>query len=179
MKKIALVVGHRSGKKGAYGDTGMSEWDFWSEFLSDILLMLPKHNQYKICFRGNDHHGYGERMKEMHKKIDTWGADISVSFHFNGSDNGSVTGHEILYCSNGGKRLAEKLDVCFDKWLDNNDRGIKKRTKHQRGGGFLCRGNSKCILVEPFFGSHQHSFIRNGSERQKLINGFLEFFDML
>lgn len=179
MKKIALVIGHRSGSKGAYGDAGISEWDFWNEFISDIYVDLPTNHQFKLFLRSNAVDGYGERMKEMHKRIDEWGADISVSFHFNASSIESVTGHEVLYCSNGGKRLAVLMDKHLDMWLNNKDRNIKKRLKHDRGGGFLCRGNSKCILVEPFFASHQSKFIRGGEHRSDLINAFLGFFEAI
>ena len=118
--------------------------------------------------------GYGEKMKDLHKRIDEWGAEVSVSFHFNAFGVEAVNGHEILYHSKGGKKLAKKMDKIFDIYLDNRDRNIKQRNRKQRGGGFLSRGKSLCILVEPFFASHQDRFM-DGGERQNLLTSFVEF----
>ena len=177
--KIALVVGHRNGSQGSYGNTGISEWKYWKEFLAEMIEQLPLDNQYQIFLRNDRMGGYTNEMIDLHKRIDVFGADLSVSFHFNGSGDSSIHGNEVLYCSDGGKKFAEILNGIFRDNLQNNNRGIKKREKSDRGGGFLCRGRSKCILVEPFFESHQNEFVDGGSQREVLMESFIEFFQRI
>jgi len=175
MKKIALVIGHRSLKQGAYGNAGVSEFAFYNRYIEELLPQLPKDKSYAIFRRKDDLSGYSERMQELHSRIDEWGADISISFHFNAFGNTIVNGHEILYCSKNGEKLAKSLDEKFDKYLNNSDRNIKKLTMEDRGGGFVCRGKSICILVEPFFAAHQSEFMLGGAQRQAMSKALIEF----
>ena len=181
--KLALVIGHRSGAKGAYGNMGISEHDFYTKFVPELVKRLEHEkfeHEYKVFYRFNDGgNGYTERMKDLHKRIDSWGAKVSISFHFNAAGNESINGHEILYCSNNGHDLAIGLDELFDAYLDNRDRNIKKRTKKQRGGGFLCRGKSTCVLIEPFFAAHQNRFIEGSDMREPLKNALVDFISTL
>ena len=178
MAKIALVIGHRSGAKGAYGNMGISEYDFYTKFVYELTLRLHSErfgHEYLVFNRNDNLSGYTSRMKDLHKRIDEWGAKYSISFHFNASGKEAVNGHEILYCSERGKDLAIELDELFDAYLDNNDRNILKRSKKDRGGGFLCRGRSVCILIEPFFAAHQNRFIEGGDMREPLKNALVDF----
>lgn len=175
--KIAFVVGHSATKKGAYGNTGLSEFDFYSKFVPELVERLKSEkleHSYQVFYRGTSG-GYTENMKDLHRRIDQWGADLSISFHFNAASNELVNGHEILYCSDKGYEYAVQLDELFDAYLDNNDRNTKKRTMSDRGGGFLCRGKSVCILIEPFFASHQNRYVRNGDMREPLKQALIDF----
>jgi len=176
--KVALVVGHAKDKQGAVGSEGISEYIFWRTFLKEHIEDFPKNNIYKIFYRPTSKKGYGSRMAALHQKIDAWGADVSVSFHFNASSNPGVNGHEVLYCSESGRTNAKLLNDCFTDYLDNHDRGIKRRTKKERGGGFLCRGKSVCVLAEPFFASHQYKYT-TGHGKSNLFYAFSDFFDSL
>jgi len=180
MKNIALVVGHRASSPGAYGNAGVPEWNFWNDGVSEIV---QKANGFpvelRVFHRQETGGGYTTKMKKLHREIDAWGADISVSLHFNASSNASANGHEVLYCSfsSRGRRYAEMMNAKFNKFLSNKDRGIKPKTKKDRGGGFLCRGRSACILIEPFFASHQNRYMHNGSDRHGLIQSIVEFIE--
>jgi len=176
--KVAFVKGHSSVKKGAWGNMGISEFDFYSKFIPQLIKRLKteaiaghKYQEFERGLVG----GYGEKMRELHKRIDAWGADISIAFHFNGAGDERINGHEILYCSNAGHNLAVGLDELFDAYLDNNDRNIKKIKKSDRGGGFVCRGKSVCILIEPFFGAHQNRFVECGDMREGLLQSLVDF----
>lgn len=177
-KKYAFVIGHRAGAKGAYGNLGISEFDFYTKFVNELIQRLRSENfghEYMVFTRQDGLGGYRERMKDLHKRIDAWGADISLSFHFNSFGDERVNGHEILYCSNGGYNLAIQMDDLFDAYLDNNDRNIKKITRKKRGGGFVCRGKSVCLLLEPFFASHQNRFVMGGDMRENLKSALVDF----
>jgi len=175
-KKVALVVGHRKRKPGAYGNAGLSEFQYNSILVNDIFSSLLGSDDVdvRIFYRDDKPGGYGEKMKRLHKRIDAWGADFSISFHFNACDKTWVNGHEILYCSNAGRRAAKILDKHFDKNLNNRDRNIKRRKKNQRGGGFLCRGRSVCVISEPFFASHQDKFVRGTDGYEVLKKSYID-----
>ena len=179
MSKIALVVGHDVNNRGAYGNKGISEWAFYNQLTME--LELPDKHDYMIMHRNPNLSGYTEKMEDIHERIDDWGADISVEFHFNSFSNKNVNGHEVLYCSKKSKEIAKQLDKAFDDNLENSDRGIKKVTlykKHpDRGAGFCCRGESLAIILEPFFGAHQHEFIQDGSKRELLKKAISEFLE--
>jgi N-acetylmuramoyl-L-alanine amidase len=180
MKKIALVVGHRSRSQGAYGNMGISEWIFNSDLAKEIVDEADDIDvDLKIFYRRESGHGYTQRMKTLHKEIDAWGADISVSLHFNASSHASANGHEVLHCafSSTSAKYAALMNSSFTKHLNNKDRGVKPKSRKDRGGGFLCRGRSYCILVEPFFASHQNEYIQGQRGREELINSFIEFFE--
>jgi len=180
MKKIALVVGHRSRSQGAYGNAGKSEWAFYNDLVQEIVDAAKGMNvNLKVFHRKESGHGYTQRMKHIHKEIDAWGGNISISCHFNASSNASANGHEVLHCaySRTSARYARTMNDIFSRHLANRNRGTKSRKKSQRGGGFLCRGKSYCILIEPFFASHQSDYMPHTRGRNDLINSFLEFFD--
>ncbi len=180
MKKIALVVGHRSRSQGAYGNAGHSEWSFYNDLVEEVIHAAKGMNvELKIFHRKENGHGYTQRMKHLHQEIDAWGGNISISCHFNASSHASANGHEVLHCasSHTSAKYARIMNDIFTRHLPNRSRGIKKRTKKQRGGGFLCRGRSYCILIEPFFASNQSDYMLHTRGREDLINSFLEFFD--
>lgn len=176
--KVALVIGHSRVRKGAWGNMGISEYDFYSKFVPELLKRLDSEHtshEFMMFERSPDGQSYTERMKELHSRIDKWGADLSLSFHFNAAGDERVNGHEILYCSNAGHNYAVELDELFDAYLDNRDRNIKQITLEDRGGGFVCRGRSVCLLLEPFFASHQNKYVTGGEMRVPLINAITDF----
>jgi len=169
--KFAIVVGHSERKQGAYGNAGVSEHTYNSQLAKDIKLRLDDLNiDSKIFYRKN-YGTYSEKMKDLHKRIDEYGAGVSISLHFNASAT-NAKGHEILYYSKGGRKVAEILDKEFDK-LGNRDRDIKKRTKGDRGGGFLARGKSKCVIAEPFFASEQKDFMFGTQGYVNLVDAYV------
>lgn len=182
--RVALVIGHDAIKQGAYGSEGISEWNFNDVLVNGLIFRgLPKKNKYKRFYRDADIKGYSNQMIDLHRRIDAWGADLSIEFHFNSFSNKNVRGHEVLYCSIGGGIFATKLNMSLDKYLPTSNRGIKQvRMKpypipDDRGAGFCCRGKSKAIIIEPFFGSNQYRFVYNGDLRDDLLNAIREFFE--
>ncbi len=179
MVKVALVVGHRSEAQGAWGSAGVSEWQYNKKIAADIAREFIPNVALKIFYRDNMPDGYGEKMKRLHSRIDAWGADYSLSLHFNAAGRSDINGHEVLYCSNRGKLIAKMLDESFAKHLVNKERGIKKVKRKQRGGGFLCRGKSVCILAEPFFAAHQKLFMPGMDGYIALKRAYIEFLEKL
>ena len=176
MKKVALVIGHQSNNQGAYGSKGIGEWAFNTDLVDDITEVMKSVNA-KIFQRSKAISGYSNQMRALHAEIDAWGADISIEFHFNSFSSDSAQGHEVLYCSEGGKKEAIKLNDSLDKYLPTSNRGVKKVTSSDRGGGFCCRGKSYALIIEPFFGSSQHQYIDGGKYREPLINAIVEYLE--
>ena len=166
--KICLVIGHDMDNRGSYGDAGISEFTFNDNLISEMFHkgLLP--GDTYVLYRSSDIFGYGEQMKELHKRIDALKCDVSIECHFNGFHDPSVNGNEVLYCSQGGKRIADIFDEELDA-LPNRDRGVKKVLGNDDGAGFCCRGRSYAIIIEPFFGSHQRDYIFNGQYREILM----------
>ena len=179
--KIALVIGHDIDNQGAYGNSGISEFRFNDLLLSDMgaAKMFPDKHEYALFYRSTNTKKYSRKMKELHKRLDAWGADISIEFHFNSFSNRDVHGHEVLYCSKQGKKIANKLNDSYDKHLPTSNRGIKKVTKKQKGGWFCCIGKSVSIIAEPFFSAHQERFVWSGDMREPLKKSLQEFFETL
>ena len=177
--KIALVIGHAPDKQGAWGNAGISEYNYWKNFLIDTINQLPQKHQYRIFERPTSKRGYGSRMKLLHHKLDAWGADLSVSFHFNAAGNVHVNGHEVLYCSKRGSKYAKIINDIFTERLRTKNRGTKRKTPKDRGGGFLCRGRSVCILLEPYFAAHQIDYLPGTEGYEALQKSIKEFFDKI
>lgn len=175
MSKIALVIGHTPTSPGAVGSGKVSEYKFNNELVQELVnhCDLDNSNEYKIFYRSTSIGFYGLQMEALHLDIDEWGADVSIEFHFNGAMNPTINGHEVLYCSAGGHAVASILDEQFDEHLPNRDRNLKKVDQTDRGGGFVCRGESSAVILEPFFGSHQHLYMHDGEERANLIQALV------
>jgi len=176
-KRIALCVGHNQYAKGAIGNCNINEYDFNKKLLIEIVNELDdtysNKNVYKIFYRrGNV--SYIHQQKILHKEIQYWGnVDYAIEFHFNASHNNNVDGHEILYLSHEGKRIAIKLERKFNKYLRNRDRGVKLVSHY--GRQFLNKGKYASIIAEPFFASHQHCFVDGGKRREGLKKAYKEF----
>lgn len=184
--KIALVVGHDAHSKGAYGSEGISEFDFNHSLLLDLNVNnQPGNNQYYIFYRSADIKGYTAKMIDLHERIDKVGCDVSIEFHFNSFSDEDVHGHEVLYCSDGGKQMAEIVNHQLDLELPTSNRGIKKVKLNphpipdDRGAGFCCRGRSLAIIIEPFFGSNQEHFIHDGKLRKPYFTALKRAFTMM
>ncbi len=179
--RIALIPGHDYLSRGAYGNTGQSEFDFADEMLTALSVVdgYPTHHEYGVFYRDADIAGYTNKMFALHQQVDAWKADISIEFHFNSFSDSSAQGHEVLYCSQGGKIIAEKLNLAFDNNMPTSNRGVKKVSLNDRGGGFCCRGKSYAIISEPFFGAHQSKFSSDGIYRHNLLKSFQDFFNSL
>lgn len=174
-KRIALCIGHNERSQGAVGSSGVSEYTFNKDFLGELLPYLPPTHEYRV-FERKPLGSYSAEQDDLAKQIAEWGdCDIAIEFHFNASANSNVSGHEILYLSDKGKTLAEKLDKKFDEHLNNSDRNIKRRASGN-GYGFLSRGAYTSIIVEPFFAAHQYRFLGDGDLLQPLIASYKDFF---
>lgn len=156
--KLAIVVGHNSDKQGAVrGDTGESEFRFNSriaEMMHEINRQNPVPNLELRTFFRRPGLGYSREIAEVYDTVDRWGADASIELHFNGAADSRATGTEVLSSGTAASlRLATALQKEITRTLGLRDRGIRTRTRQDRGGQSLFSGRAPAVLVEPFFGS--------------------------
>ena len=140
--KIALVIGHDSDNQGAYGNEGVGEFSFMNGLINSMtsMGMLPDNKEIYVLYRNADINGYTTQMKDLHTRIDAIGCEVSIELHFNSFSNENVQGHEVLYCSEAGKTIANIMNNSLDEYLPTSNRGVKKVTMDDRGGGF-CSGS--------------------------------------
>ena len=171
-----MVIGHDAMSRGAYGNEGVSEWDFNSNLMHSMATMgmFPEEHEIFTLYRNSDINGYTAQMVDLHKRIDVLGCEVSIELHFNSFSNTSAQGHEVLYCSQGGKALATIMNDALDKHLPTSNRGVKKIDMSDNGGGFCCRGASYAVILEPYFGAHQTDFIYGGKYRMPLMKAIQE-----
>lgn len=156
--KLAIVVGHNSEKQGAVrGDTGETEFRFNSR-IADMMHELHRANpvpglEIRTFFR-RPGLGYSREIGEVYDAVDAWGADASIELHFNGASDPRATGTEVLSSGTAASlRLAGALQKEITQTLGLRDRGIRTRSRQDRGGQSLFSGRAPAVLVEPFFGS--------------------------
>lgn len=176
-KKIAIVVGHASDSQGNVR-MGISEFEFWSEFVTDIIepaVVKQFPENYKVFYRPKQRTiGYYKAVRKLHKQIDAWGADVDIEFHYNGTSKHNVNGHEVIYSgSKKSLKYAKLLDKYFDRYLPNNDRGVKRVLT--RGAYGLKVGKSASIISEAFFGQELKHFLPDAPYRLNLIKALVEF----
>ena len=155
--KIALVIGHRGGSRGARTVNGIFEYDMWFTYLHTIISTLPTQHEYKIFERyDNDGNKYSTRIRKLVNRVNEWEADIAMSFHFNASDNKNAEGFEVLTTNYWkSKSYANTLLNIFDVNLFGDNRGNKIISSGGRGYHFLRPTHMPSMIIEPFFGSSE------------------------
>lgn len=179
--KVALIVGHAPDIKGNLYK-GINEFDFWSEILGEVMKFyeFPFDNEsVKLFYRPYQRKiGYHEAVRQLHKDVDAWGADVDIEFHFNGSDSHKVKGHEIIYSGSvKSKEYAIIINDIYNRYALNRDRGTKK--VKIRGSYQLKVGKSVSIISEAFFANEVLDYIDGGVKRSLLIDLIITFIDAL
>lgn len=173
---IGLAIGHsRRGDSGAYtvGSPSVSEKKFNTKL---IPLITPK---LKVSYKIYDDYNassYVGAMNYVSRKMREDNVDACIEFHFNAAGP-TATGHEWLHweTSRGGKRLANKLKQAMDKAYPNlASRGVKPRSKGQRGALFLRKTPCYACIAEPFFGSNISDVTLIESDLDKLASVYAE-----
>jgi N-acetylmuramoyl-L-alanine amidase len=160
---IAICIGH-SRKIGSRYDGGaysphlkINERDFNLKVATKLSAKLTTRGIPSKMFDHYEGRGYGSAMADVAAQVKKAGCTVAVELHFN-SATPSATGHEWLYWHSSvkGKALAEKFERCFSRLFPNiKSRGIKPKTKADRGGKFLELTHCPAIILEPFFGSNE------------------------
>lgn len=152
--KIALVIGHNARSKGATRVTdGKAEYDWNGQLAEAIRALAP--DRYVIIRRPAGL-SYTAEVRAAYGAVDAAGVAGSVELHFNAAADASATGTETLTSgSPGSVRLADQVQHHMVRALGLRNRGVKVRSRSDRGGESLFAGRPPAVLIEPYFGSNR------------------------
>ncbi len=173
-KKVAVIIGHRSARKGAFSPfLNESEYDYMKKVayqLTDVADIYERPNSSWLTRR--------QKIKSMISKINAKNYDLVISLHFNAFKDKRAHGATALYyiTNKRTKQLATKMVTMI-----SSEFAIKKRnlivikSLKQRGGQFIISTKADSILLEPFFGTNKEalSFYKRESKYASLIRRFI------
>jgi|TARA_R110000737_G_scaffold319840_1_gene331205 N-acetylmuramoyl-L-alanine amidase len=173
---IGIAIGHsRKGDNGAYtvGESSVSEHTFNSDLVPFITAHLKV--PYKIYddYKASSYLG---AMNYAARKMREDDVDACVELHFN-SAGPKATGHEWLHWqgSSGGSRLATGLkESMIEHYPSLKSRGVKSRSRGDRGALFLRKTPVAACIAEPFFGSNPEDVALVMSDLSKLGKMYAE-----
>lgn len=157
MYKICLDPGHGGSDPGAANGAAKEK-----DVVLDIALRTKKlleANGYEVIMtREHDTFNTPAEKAKIANKAE---ADLFVSIHCNSYAQPDANGTEVWYYSGseGGQRLAEKLQISLVKWLGLKSRGVK----HNKTFAVLNSTKMVAALCEV-------AFISNPEEKLLLIN---------
>jgi N-acetylmuramoyl-L-alanine amidase len=153
--KVGIVVGHNAVAKGARARAPLSVDEFsWNDLIADEMVRLARPPLTVKKFHRQHLGSYSREIDEVYGRVDEFGADATVELHFNAATP-AATGTETLSSgSSGSMALAQSMQDAMLAALGRRDRGVKLKSRTDRGGRSLHAGRAPAILVEPFFGSN-------------------------
>ena len=150
MHDVLLIVGHQPWAKGAANMGGpdpsddVYEYDFNLPLVQAVeagLGFLGVNAQMDVYTRGGGN-------------VSRWSGKsrLLVEFHCN-AFNGKASGTEVLFAAGSapGRRAALAVQAELVAELGLPDRGVKSRTRNNRGGYLLHGVAQPAIIPEPFF----------------------------
>ncbi|MDC9722364.1 MAG: N-acetylmuramoyl-L-alanine amidase [Urechidicola sp.] len=153
MKKVAIIIGHRSGNKGAKSEwLGTNEYDYMKAValhLKDVADVYERPNTPFVT--------EAYRIKQLTNKVNKKSYDLVLSLHFNAFKDDNAHGSTALhYVTNKRtKRLGQRFTQLINLWFGVAQRDLIPITsKYQRGGALIMNINAPALLLEPFFGSN-------------------------
>jgi len=152
--KIAIVVGHNSKAQGANSKAPLSISEFkYCNKIADKMVALATGPLRAKKFNRVKTTGYSREIDTVYALVDDYAPDISIELHFN-SAGPSASGTETLSSgSTASLALANSVQASMLEALGLSNRGIKVKSRSERGGRSLHAGRAPAILIEPFFGS--------------------------
>jgi len=149
---IYLSEGHDAKRRGAVNAKyGLSEYDLAVPIAAMVFSELAHLPAVTLMEQDT----LGNVIRSMKAKdVDK---TISIEFHFNSNVGTPWRGCETLYLHNLALPLAESVQSATQGYMDNRDRGVKRRDNL----GFLKTG-SVSLILEPFF-------INNDDELEKFV----------
>lgn len=148
--KIMLMPGHAKyfGDPGAVNtNLGLTEYDI----VKDVALKvfeLDDIDGVDIVLKARNS-SYGKLAAEVNE----WNPDYLIEIHLNAANDPNIQGTETLYyhSSTKGKNMASIFQKELVKALKYADRGIKPKTKGDRGAALLQGTKCPSVILEGYF----------------------------
>lgn len=147
-KRIALTVGHSKLKNGSYTSANgvKNEYLYNKDLGEQLKKWFDKVGQpcdLIICPEGKFNSAKEESSYKL-PLVNSGKYDLVIELHLN-AHNGTANGSEVLYYSNNGKVVAQRVQDKLKTLFKN--RGIKQRTDLY----ILKKSNPVSVLLETFF----------------------------
>ncbi len=184
-KKFALVIGHKEKSQGAANPkSGLTEWTFSKPLVNQI---------HYECMADSDSNGLITKVvhrdvsySKLPDKINSLNPDYIILFHCNSAVKTIFTEGEIVYVPVGsgtemlyyhkskrGQKMAGILQSHVVKALDLPSRGLKPKTRKDRGGKVLRETSAPCVLAESFFINNDGDVKRAFKNYAELIQAYI------
>lgn len=157
IKKVAIVVGHTAGSKGAKSPYLPAEYDYNLEVANKLKQYgcnydVFTHRTYSV--------GYYNMWRETANKINSQNYDLVIELHYNAASpvaHGTETLH--YFNSKKGKKYAQIFSQQISEDFGTKLRGIQGAkplvNKNDRGFYAVYSPKPPALIVEPFFGSNE------------------------
>lgn len=181
MKKIAILIGHRSAAQGAHSPyLGLTEYQYHKKVVA-YLETICKDYEIVVYERANTPMvSEGYRIAQVVNKINQSQYDLVLSLHFNSFTDPTANGCTALhYITNRKtKAIAQRfVDLVHEQFSIKKRALIAIQDKSQRGGTFIVNSKAPAVLLEPFFGSNpsdSYSFNNRELEYAQLIDQLIK-----
>lgn len=158
--KVALIPGHGPEiDRGAENKDGTTELDWNRDLVRRIKSHLEGKVEVVVVNRTK------ERLSPV-VEVNATNADLAMEFHLN-SATGTATGTEMIYVSQSGKKLAERLQKAAVSILRLADRGVKNPFAG-RGNYFLTKTRMPAVIVESFFIDNSEDLAVGNARKEEL-----------
>ena len=177
-RRVAICVGHsRAGDFGATAPGGVTE-HAWNKPISHTMkanlealgcevLVLDKYGYLTDLT-------YSQAMDFVATQVKDFEAELVVELHFNSSSDRTVRGFETLIT---GSQRGRVLGACLQKamaelFTGEPDRGVKVRTRNQRGSAFLFKCAPPAAILEPLFASNYDAWDTFKDRREDVAHAY-------
>lgn len=175
MNKVAIVIGHRPGRQGAYSPfLKKTEYEFNSEVASYLMDIADVYERPNIPFVGETF-----RIKQLVKEINKHDYELVISLHFNSFHDERAHGATALYyiTNSFGKVIANEFVKTISEHFNIKQRELIPISSTKQRGGTLIKGlKATAILLEPFFGSNESDakkFLHKTAEYSRIIRDLI------
>lgn len=155
--KIAVVVGHTSGRDGgAFSPTlNLTEFNYNIQVANELKKLSPQ----TFDIYTSDIQDYYKRQQSLAKEINSKSYDLVLELHFNSFSETSTGVETLYYYSNKkakewGQIISKEIGDNYKMKLRGNNGVVAISKKGERGYWFFASHKHLCLLVEPFFGSN-------------------------
>ncbi|HBI39418.1 MAG TPA: hypothetical protein DDY16_00500 [Tenacibaculum sp.] len=169
MKKVVIVIGHRTKKQGAYSPyLGESEYSYMEKvayYLQDIVDVYQRPNTLFVSET--------TRINQMVNTINKQKYDLVLSLHFNSFHDRKAHGATALhYITNSRtKQIANQFIKLVSESFSVKKRSLIPVTStKERGGVFVIKTKADAVLLEPFFGSNLEDAIKFKNKHEEYAN---------
>ena len=177
-RRVAICVGHsRAGDFGATAPGGVTEYAWNKPIAHTVKANLEALGCEVLVV---DEYGftvsltYPQAMDFVATQVKDFEAEVVVELHFNSASDRTVRGFETLITgSQRGTILGNCLqDSMAELFTGEPNRGVKVRTRNQRGSAFLFKCAPPAAILEPFFASNYAAWDTYKDRRDDIAHAY-------